>query len=281
MKREDVFEAVGGIDERYIAESARYAPGEAAGSPERIVPMNRKRLFTIALAAALVLALCAGAYAAYSSMSHRVPDAAETFSIHYEGSPTGYIEWKDAKLAVTFPETAVSREIEFRPGWLPFELPDTLYLSEPYSGLTKGTWFKRFTAESLDAPGYPDMSQPLLIESYSMSQFNDGGAILLLYYTPDGITEEHWDAQGVDVMRFHCTMHLDAVPEYNMPERTLEQNILLMSNAEAGWVIRLAGEIGMDQLVKVAKSLEVRETGKTFTAGDFEDKYLFFDGGVG
>ncbi len=281
MKREDAFEAIGGIEDRYIAESARYAPGEAAGSPERIEPMNKKRIFTIALAAALVLALCVGAYAAFFSMDHRVPDQNEGFRINWEESPTGYIEWKNAKLAVTFPETAESHEIEFRPGWLPFDLPDTLGLSVPEKGLTKGTWFKRFTAETLDQPGYENMGQPLLIESYSMSQFNDGGAILLLYYTPDNITEEHWDAQGVDVMRFHCTMHLDAVPEFNMPERTLEQNILLMSNAEAGWVVRLAGEIGMDDLVRVAKSLETRETGNVFTYDDFEDHYTFFDGGVG
>ena len=52
----------------------------------------------------------------------RAPEPEETFRINWEPNPSGYLEWHDAKLAVTFPETAESREIEFRPGWLPEEL---------------------------------------------------------------------------------------------------------------------------------------------------------------
>ena len=125
------------------------------------------------------------------------------------------------------------------------------------------------------------MMQPLLIETYYMSMFNDGGALLLLYYTPEDIVEEHWDEQGVDVMRFHATQHFDARPEFDMPERTLEQDIILLSNSEAGWVVRLCGEIGMDELLKVARNLEIRETGKTLAPEDFQDHYTFMDGGVG
>ena len=36
-------------------------------------------------------------------------------------------------------------------------------------------------------PAYQDMMQPLLIETYYMSQFSGGGALLLLYYTPEKI----------------------------------------------------------------------------------------------
>ena len=105
--------------------------------------------------------------------------------------------------------------------------------------------------------------------------------MLLLYFTPGEITEEHWEEQNVDVMRFHATQHFDPVPEYNLPERTLEQNIILLSNAEAGWVVRICGEIDMDQLLEVARNLEIRETGRVLTYEDFEDHYTFFDGGVG
>ena len=109
--------------------------------------------------------------------------------------------------------------------------------------------------------------------------FNDGGALLLLYYTPENIIEEHWDEQGVDVMRFHATNVLQA--NDRRPEQTLEQDIILMSNPEAGWVVRLAGEAGMDTLIKVAKNLEIRETGNVLTYDDFIDHYTFMDGGVG
>ena len=249
--------------------------------------MKTKRILTLALAAALLLALGVTAYAlGIFSMDKRVPDPEETFRIHWEENASGYIEWTDAKLAVTFPDTAESREIEFRPGWLPFDLPDRMGGCDPWEGLTDETWFRRFTAETLShldgpasLPAYADMNQPLLIETYSMSMFNDGGALLLLYYTPEDIIEEHWDEQGVDVMRFHATQHLEA--NAYAPERTLEQDILLMSDPDAGWVVCIRSGIGMDELVKVAKNLEIRETGKALTYDDFTDHYTFMDGGVG
>ena len=289
MNREKAFQAMDGLDDRYIEEAIRYAPGAAAGAPERIVHMKKKRIITLALVAALLLAIGVTGYATGAfSMLTRQPDPSETFRISWSENPSGYIEWTDAKLAVTFPDTAESKEIEFRPGWLPYELPTEMRGCHPWQDLSADTWFSRLTSEELafvDAPhGVPEfkgMMQPLLIESYSMSMFNNGGAMLLLYYTPDEIHEEHWDEQGVDVMYFHATQHFDPVPEFNMPERTVEQNIVVLSNAEGGWVVRLAGEIGMDELLKVSRNLEIRETGKTLTYEDFENHYLFFDGGVG
>ena len=270
MNRERIFDALSGLDARYVAEALRYSPEAASAAPERIVHLRKKRIVSFALAAALLLALGAAAWAVFSTYSARVPAPEEAFRIHWEENASGYIEWTDAKLAVTFPETAESREIEFRPGWLPEEL----------SSLKTGAWLSRLTAEQL-ACKYPAMtaSQPLLIESYSMSMFNNGGALLLLYYTPENIIEEHWDEQNVDVMRFHATQHLAA--NGYAPERTLEQDILLMSDPEAGWVVRLCGEVGMDTLVKVAQNLEIRETGKVLRCGDFENHYTFMDGGVG
>ncbi len=279
MKREDAFQALSDLDDAFIAEAIRYSPAESARPPERIAHV-KKRIITLALAAALLLALSVTAYAAISAMSHRVPDPEETFRVTWEENPGGYIEWSDAKLVVTFPDTAESREIEFRPGWLPEEM----------ASLQTNSWLGRLTAERLcrnggggdkAVPAYDGMVNPLLIDIYATSQFNEGGAMLLLYYTPEEITEEHWDELNVDVLRFHCTQHRDAVPEINMPERTLQQDIILMENGEAGWIICIRGEIGMDQLIKVAKNLEIRETGRVLTYEDFDSHYLFMDGGVG
>lgn len=279
MKREDAFQALSDLDDAFIAEAIRYSPAESARPPERIAHV-KKRIITLALAAALLLALSVTAYAAISAMSHRVPDPEETFRVTWEENPGGYIEWSDAKLVVTFPDTAESREIEFRPGWLPEEM----------ASLQTNSWLGRLTAERLcrnggggdkAVPAYDGMVNPLLIDVYATSQFNEGGAMLLLYYTPEEITEEHWDELNVDVLRFHCTQHRDAVPEINMPERTLQQDIILMENGEAGWIICIRGEIGMDQLIKVAKNLEIRETGRVLTYEDFDSHYLFMDGGVG
>lgn len=253
--------------------------GNSYFDEKQVKHLKTKRIISFALAAALILSLGIAAYAAFSSMTHRVPKKSEKFRISWEEGPTGYVEWSDAKLAVTFPEKAESKEIEFRPSYLPDEM----------ASLKDGSWRSRLTAEKLafsgspqtKIPAYQDMMQPLLIETYYMSQFTGGGALLLLYYQPEEIIEEHWGEQDVDVMRFHCTEHFDARPEIGMDEYTLEQDIILMSNADAGWVVRVCGEIGMDQLVKVARNLEIRETGKVLTCNDFENHYAFMDGGVG
>ncbi|MCR4963811.1 MAG: hypothetical protein K6B40_08070 [Firmicutes bacterium] len=275
--------AMNGIHEEYVVMA-----GNLYFDSRQAKRFKTKRIITLALAAALILSLGIAAYAAFFSMAQRVPEKSETFRINWAENESGYIEWSDAKLVVTFPETAESREIEFRPGWLPYELPAELGGSDPWNHLSSDSWFKRLTSETLcfldgphAVPSYKGMMQPLLIETYYMSMFNNGGALLLLYYTPDEITEEHWDDLGVDVMRFHATQHFDARPEYNMPEYTLEQDMILMAKPDAGWVVRICGEVGMDTLLKVAKNLEVRETGRTMTSDDFENHYTFMDGGVG
>ena len=273
MNGDKIFQILSDLDDRYIEEAIRSAPGEASGRPERIVRMNRKRIITLALAAALLLALGVTAWAtgAFSMLTRR-PEPEEGFRIDWSESASGYNEWTNVKLAVTFPETTESREIQFRPGWLPEEM----------ASMDREKWRWRFTAEMLAGEGaYQDMYQPLQIQPYSMSKFNNGGALLLLYHTPDDIHEDHWDDKGVDVLFFHGVNHLEAVPEYNMPERDLEQNFVVLSDPEAGWVVTLSGQIDLDEMLEVARNLEIRETGKTLTYEDFEDHYTFFDGGVG
>ncbi|MBR5343131.1 MAG: hypothetical protein IK149_04470 [Oscillospiraceae bacterium] len=273
MNRDGFFRLLSDLDDRLIEEAIRCAPEEASGAPERIVKMKKKRIITLVLAAALILALGVTAWATgFFSMLTRRPDPDETFRITWYDGPGGYVEWTDAKLAVTFPETAVSKEIQFRPGWLPEEM----------ASMDRDNWRWRFTAEMLAGQGvYQDMSQPLQIQAYAMSQFNNGGALLLLYYRPDAISEDHWDEQGVDVLCFHGVNHLDAEPAFNVPERDLQQNFVVLANEEAGWVVTLSGEISLEDMMKVARNLEIRETGKMLSYGDFEDHYAFFDGGIG
>lgn len=272
MNRDKLFQVVGDLDDRYIEEAIRYAPEEASRAPERIVHMKKKRIITLAVAAALILALGITAYATgLFSMLTRRPNSEESFRISWTEGP-GYIEWTDVKLAISFPETDESKEIQFRPGWLP----------EAMASMDREKWRWGFTAEMLaGTDAYRDMYQPLQIQAYAMSKFNNGGALLLLYHKPDEIREDHWDDKGVDVLSFHGVNHLEAVPEYNVPERDLEQNFVVLSDPEAGWVIALSGQIDLNEMLEVARNLEIRETGKILTYEDFEDHYTFFDGGVG
>lgn len=64
MTREQLWDIIGNIDDRFIAEAAQYDPKQRSRSPERIGVMSKKRLITFALAAALILALGAAACAA-------------------------------------------------------------------------------------------------------------------------------------------------------------------------------------------------------------------------
>lgn len=81
MNREQAFETLSELDDRFIAEAIRYAPGDASKPPERIVQMKKRKILAIALAAALILALGAAASALSgiprSIGTHRMPKTAE------------------------------------------------------------------------------------------------------------------------------------------------------------------------------------------------------------
>lgn len=92
MKRELLSKAVGGIDESYVLEAYRPVPEGSSGGPERIIPVNRKRILTVALAAALVLALGIGAFAAWSIHMTRQKEVKSDLNIEGAGV-TGYVEY--------------------------------------------------------------------------------------------------------------------------------------------------------------------------------------------
>ena len=81
MNREQAFETLSELDDRFIAEAIRYAPADAVKPPERIVQVKKRKIFAIALAATLILALGAAAYALSGiprfTGTHRMPKTAE------------------------------------------------------------------------------------------------------------------------------------------------------------------------------------------------------------
>ena len=64
MKRETITWMLNSVDDDYISETAVFCPESIQESPERIVHMKKKRIIPFALAAALILAMGAVAYAA-------------------------------------------------------------------------------------------------------------------------------------------------------------------------------------------------------------------------
>ena len=119
MNRELLSKAVGNIDDRFIAEARFSVPEDASSTSERIVHMKKKRIISLVLAAALILALGTAAYAIYNwrlqdlvlhsnaenetevTESQRIdplPEGVDTLSLQgYAGSPEykAMLEWSE------------------------------------------------------------------------------------------------------------------------------------------------------------------------------------------
>ncbi len=86
MKREQLSKVIENIDEELIAEAYQFNPSKCSESPERIVDM-KKKLITIAIAAATICALGAGAYAYYNwQIKDLVINSSQTENIQVPGS---------------------------------------------------------------------------------------------------------------------------------------------------------------------------------------------------
>ena len=92
MKRETISQALDLLEERHVSATASFDPGAIQEPPERIVPMKKKRILSFALAAALLLALSAAAYAAWSVHEAKQQELKADFRIA-ENNVESYVEY--------------------------------------------------------------------------------------------------------------------------------------------------------------------------------------------
>ena len=92
MKREAISQALNLLEERHISDTASFDPGAVQEPPERIVPLKKKRIISLALAAALLLTLGVAAYAAWSVHAARQQELKEDFQIA-ENNVDSYVEY--------------------------------------------------------------------------------------------------------------------------------------------------------------------------------------------
>ena len=103
MRREQLSRVFGNLEDRQIAEAFAFDPDRCGQSPERIVPMKKKRIISFALAAALLLALGATAYAFLGFRSVGTHEMPET-GVYTSLSELKQVE-KTVGYAVTAPES--------------------------------------------------------------------------------------------------------------------------------------------------------------------------------
>lgn len=92
MKRETISQALDLLEERHVSATASFDPGAIQEPPERITAMKKKRIISLALAAALILTLSVAAYAAWSVHAAKQQELKEDFRIA-ENNVESYVEY--------------------------------------------------------------------------------------------------------------------------------------------------------------------------------------------
>jgi len=273
MKKEIISDAVNNIDDKYISEAMNelnFQTKQVSLSEERI--MRRKSFLKVAIVfIACILSVGTYAYAkGYFAMSHREALPNETFSFPWvdEDGNEYQDQWEDAKLVFHFEGVENSSEIEFKEHWLPYAANENF---ESNSKNRNSEGFRKVLTSELSAEDIGNNSVPgYEVETYYASQFANGGALILLYMEHEEVTKEEYNE--FEIVKFSAK---------NTPADNEIVNYYAMFNSEKGYLILIKGSEEMDILERIAKNLEIRETGNTISSSDFERNVDFLDAGRG
>lgn len=231
----------------------------------------------IAIAAALVCLLAVTALAAGLFDWHsRIAPPGEKFVAHYSEARSGYVEWDNASLVLELDGPEECNKIQIRPGWMPFELTQEWKDYNGHDGWYDEMYIFRGSGIPADLGGdMADLEIPCQVQVYYGAQFANGGAAILNDYEPGPITEK--TINGHEALLFEAKLELPANEEFGVPARTLHMNYVILLSEEEGYMLVIGGHAGLDVLEKIAENLEVRTTGETVTAADYESSNVFFN----
>ncbi len=232
-----------------------------------------RRVATLALAAALVLALAVGALAATGVFRMRIREAEpeETFagpSVTQENGETLTCTWDDAKLVFNFEGPEECNKIRFKPGYLPYDV------YAYFSPKDADGWYSRLSCEGRGGGS----DQPCLIEVRYAPMFLNGGNLLLLY--ADCVTEieeEEWNG-------FRVTKFQTEYENRNYPEGThvVDCSYYILYQPERGYMITVSSmQDNLGELEQIAKSLEIEQTDEVVSAADYQGHNEFLNCGIG
>lgn len=254
MKREMISAALGGLDDRFIREAEVYAPKTMQEGPERIVPMKKKRFVSIALAAALILALGITAYAAWSIHAARQDEIKADLKIE-ENNVSSYAEYPVPETAGSTVSDAADKETTE---------PELVLLSAANAGELQRVYVNISPVSEkciADYPGYPGT----LNFSWSIEGTDLGG--FASPRTPSGLT-----LHGQEAVR-------DAVLQYAYDRET--QTLTLECIVEEMFLEKAAAALDTDSfplLVHMSdKDIEMQTFGPVmFTPVDEQTRYFDF-----
>ena len=232
-----------------------------------------RRVLTLALAAALVLALAVGALAVTGVFRMSIREAApeESFagpSVTQENGETHTYTWDGAKLVFNFDGPEECSRVRFKPGYLPYDE------SSYFSYKDADGWYSRLSCEGRAGGS----EQPCLIEVRYAPMFLNGGNLLLLY--ADNVTEiEEGEWNGCRVTKFQTEWENHNFLE---GEYIVDCSYYILYQPEQGYIITVSSmQDNLDELEQIAQSLEIEQTDEIVSAADYQGHNEFLDSGIG
>ncbi len=279
MNRYDVFQALSQVDEAHLEAAERFLE---SGKEPAVKHKTIRSVRVVLLAAAITALLAATAYAAgLFGLRWREVAPEETFPVHFSAAwDKDYGAWKGT-YALEFDSPLTCQPVRYRFGWLPDDL------SFPVCEKDADGWVKHLDPKPYgdDVPWYAhveavknDTEQFFISDMYYAPQFADGGALILLNQVPDQVSEETWGE--LMVQTFTCSTWRDwktgDTGDYDVPV-----NHVVLFHPEQGWIFAIRGTLPPEDLVKIARSIEVEQTEGLVEQSQFSNPYDTFDAGQG
>ncbi len=279
MNRYDVLEALNKVDEAQLEATGRFFEcGKEPVMKTKVIKTTR-----ILLIAAVITALLGiTAYATgFFGLRGRDVSPEESFPVSFGTDwDEAYGAWKGT-YALEFDSPETCQPVRYRFGWLPEDLEFFWYETDAEGwverfdytpGSDSISWYEHMEAEIAETEDF------FISDIYYAPQFVNGGALILLNQVPDEITQETWG--DLSVQMFSCSTWRDwksgEAGSYNSPV-----NHVVLFHPEQGWIFSVRGTVSMEDLVKIARNIEVEQTEGLVEASQFRNPYDIFDAGQG
>ena len=277
MNAFDLWDALNQADEKEL-ERARsfYHIGM-----EEIVPMKktRKAFQTLLIAAVITALMGVTAFAAgLFQVSSRAVEEGERFQVSFKTPDEDIVgEWP-ATYALEFDGAEECQAVRYRFN----SLPEGVYIPAGADGwIERADWKEGEIAtipwcEHVECTVKKGGGGFFVSDMFYMPCYVNDGALILMNHTPDQMEEEDWDGRHVIKITSDHWKGIDG-ELHDLPET----NYVLIIDTDQGWIFAIRGTASMDDLLYLAKNLEVEQTEEIVRKDQFEKPYDFFDAARG